>query len=339
MATVGAPIAFVAETEAEIDAAKAAAAAAGGAAPAAPAAPAPEPVAEAPAAPAPAAAAPAPAPAPARPRRGARGARARRPRGRPHHRDPVREEARQEAEGGSRLCGGLGPERPHHRRRRRGEGRRAFLDGARAAAPAAAAPAAAPAGPSVAAAAPRRCRRRRRGGAPERHAGGGGEEHAPEPLRARLAHRHVHVHGRAGRAVQEGEAQGRDHDGPARQGCGRRARAAPHHVLGPHPRRRLHRVQREGEHRHRGGARVRAHHARAPRHRGYGRVRARPRVVRAREEGSRPGLAPADYAGGNFTISNMGMFGVDAFDAILPPAKAASSRWAARNPPSCPWTA
>ena len=40
MATVGAPIAFVAETEAEIDAAKAAAAAAGGAAPAAPAAPA-----------------------------------------------------------------------------------------------------------------------------------------------------------------------------------------------------------------------------------------------------------------------------------------------------------
>ena len=73
MATVGAPIAFVAETEAEIDAAKAAAAAAGGAAPAAPAAPAPEPVAEAPAAPAPAAAAPAPArprrPRPRRPRR------------------------------------------------------------------------------------------------------------------------------------------------------------------------------------------------------------------------------------------------------------------------------
>ena len=58
MATVGAPIAFVAETEAEIDAAKAMAAAAGGAAPAAPV---PEPAAEAPAAPAPAAAAPAPA--------------------------------------------------------------------------------------------------------------------------------------------------------------------------------------------------------------------------------------------------------------------------------------
>ena len=53
MATVGAPIAFVAETEAEIDAAKAMAAAAGGAAPAAPV---PEPAAEAPAAPAPAAA-------------------------------------------------------------------------------------------------------------------------------------------------------------------------------------------------------------------------------------------------------------------------------------------
>ena len=67
MAAVGAPIAFVAETEAEIDAAKAMAAAAGGAAPAAPA---PAPVAEAPAAPAPAAAAPAPAapaPAPAAP--------------------------------------------------------------------------------------------------------------------------------------------------------------------------------------------------------------------------------------------------------------------------------
>ena len=34
-----------------------------------------------------------------------------------------------------------------------------------------------------------------------------------------------------------------------------------------------------------------------------------------------PGLAPADYANGNFTISNMGMFGVDAFDAILPPGQ------------------
>ncbi|OUS43708.1 dihydrolipoamide succinyltransferase [Ostreococcus tauri] len=31
------------------------------------------------------------------------------------------------------------------------------------------------------------------------------------------------------------------------------------------------------------------------------------------------GLSPADYAGGNFTVSNLGMFGVDQFDAILPP--------------------
>ncbi len=66
MATVGAPIAFVAETEAEIAEAKAKAAAAGGAAPA-PAPPAPEPAAAAPPPPAPAAAAPAPAPAPAAP--------------------------------------------------------------------------------------------------------------------------------------------------------------------------------------------------------------------------------------------------------------------------------
>ena len=65
MATVGAPIAFVAETEAEIAEAKAKAAAAGGAA--APAPPAPEPAAAAPPPPAPAAAAPAPAPAPAAP--------------------------------------------------------------------------------------------------------------------------------------------------------------------------------------------------------------------------------------------------------------------------------
>ena len=66
MATVGAPIAFVAETEAEIAEAKAKAAAAGGAAPA-PAPPAPEPAAAAPPPPAPAAAATAPPPAPAAP--------------------------------------------------------------------------------------------------------------------------------------------------------------------------------------------------------------------------------------------------------------------------------
>ena len=35
------------------------------------------------------------------------------------------------------------------------------------------------------------------------------------------------------------------------------------------------------------------------------------------------GLAPADYADGNFTISNLGMFGVDQFDAILPPNQTA----------------
>ena len=34
-------------------------------------------------------------------------------------------------------------------------------------------------------------------------------------------------------------------------------------------------------------------------------------------------FGPADYAGGNFTISNMGMFGVSAFDAILPPGQGA----------------
>ena len=94
MATVGAPIAFVAETEAEIEAAKAAAAAAGGAAPA------PAPAAE----PAPAAAAPAPRRRPrARSARArgarARGARARRPLRWSHHRHPLRQEAREEAQG------------------------------------------------------------------------------------------------------------------------------------------------------------------------------------------------------------------------------------------------
>ena len=34
-------------------------------------------------------------------------------------------------------------------------------------------------------------------------------------------------------------------------------------------------------------------------------------------------LSPADYNSGNFTISNLGMFGVDAFDAILPPGQGA----------------
>ncbi len=30
-------------------------------------------------------------------------------------------------------------------------------------------------------------------------------------------------------------------------------------------------------------------------------------------------LSPNEYSTGNFTISNMGMYGADAFDAILPP--------------------
>ncbi len=30
-------------------------------------------------------------------------------------------------------------------------------------------------------------------------------------------------------------------------------------------------------------------------------------------------LAPAEFNSGNFTISNLGMFGVTSFDAILPP--------------------
>jgi len=34
-------------------------------------------------------------------------------------------------------------------------------------------------------------------------------------------------------------------------------------------------------------------------------------------------LAPAEFTTGNFTISNLGMFGVNSFDAILPPGTAA----------------
>jgi pyruvate dehydrogenase E2 component (dihydrolipoamide acetyltransferase) len=33
-------------------------------------------------------------------------------------------------------------------------------------------------------------------------------------------------------------------------------------------------------------------------------------------------LAPDEYNSGTFTISNLGMFGVDTFDAILPPGAA-----------------
>ena len=48
------------------------------------------------------------------------------------------------------------------------------------------------------------------------------------------------------------------------------------------------------------------------------------------------GLAPADYAGGNFTISNLGMFGVDVFDAILPPGQGAILAVGASKPTVVP---
>lgn len=35
-------------------------------------------------------------------------------------------------------------------------------------------------------------------------------------------------------------------------------------------------------------------------------------------------LAPDEYNSGNFTISNLGMFGVTTFDAILPPGALAA---------------
>jgi pyruvate dehydrogenase E2 component (dihydrolipoamide acetyltransferase) len=34
-------------------------------------------------------------------------------------------------------------------------------------------------------------------------------------------------------------------------------------------------------------------------------------------------LSPAEYNSGNFTVSNLGMYGVDCFDAILPPGQGA----------------
>ena len=48
------------------------------------------------------------------------------------------------------------------------------------------------------------------------------------------------------------------------------------------------------------------------------------------------GLGPADYAGGNFTISNLGMFGVDCFDAILPPGQGAILAVGASKPTVVP---
>lgn len=45
-------------------------------------------------------------------------------------------------------------------------------------------------------------------------------------------------------------------------------------------------------------------------------------------------LKPEEYSTGTFTLSNLGMFGVDRFDAILPPAPARSWRW---PPPAPRW--
>ena len=43
-------------------------------------------------------------------------------------------------------------------------------------------------------------------------------------------------------------------------------------------------------------------------------------------------LQPDDIAGGTFTISNLGMFGVDAFTAIIVPPQAGDSRGRRRSP-------
>ena len=43
-------------------------------------------------------------------------------------------------------------------------------------------------------------------------------------------------------------------------------------------------------------------------------------------------LAPEEYQGGGFSISNLGMFGVDRFDAILPPGTGAILAVAASRP-------
>jgi pyruvate dehydrogenase E2 component (dihydrolipoamide acetyltransferase) len=45
-------------------------------------------------------------------------------------------------------------------------------------------------------------------------------------------------------------------------------------------------------------------------------------------------LKPEEYSTGTFTLSNLGMFGVDRFDAILPPAPEPFWRW---RPPAPPW--
>jgi pyruvate dehydrogenase E2 component (dihydrolipoamide acetyltransferase) len=317
MAAVGAPIAFVAETEAEIDAAKAMAAAAGGAAPAAPA---PAPVAEAPAAPAPAAAAPAPAapaPAPAAPAAPA-------PAGRADGRIIATPYAKKLAKklkvdlasvAGSGLNGRITAGDVEAKAG-------VPSSAAPAAASAAAAPAAAPAGPSVAAAPP-----------------------APLPAAAGAA---VPLSGmQAAVAKNMMPSLSVPVSRIAMSMCTDELDALYKKVkpkgvtmtallakavgvaLAQHP---IMFSQLTPE----GNAIVyneKVNIAIAvalesglitpvlPDTAGtdvyeLGRVWSG-LVKKARG----PGLAPADYAGGNFTISNMGMFGVDAFDAILPPGQ------------------
>jgi len=321
MATVGAPIAFVAETEAEIDAAKAAAAAAGGAAPAAPAAPAPEPVAEAPAAPAPAAAAPAPAapaPAPAAPAAPA-------PAGRADGRIIATPYAKKLAKklkvdlasvAGSGLNGRITAGDVEAK-----AGVPSSTAPA-AAAPAAAAPAAAPAGPSVAAAAP-----------------------APLPAAAGAA---VPLSGmQAAVAKNMMPSLSVPVSRIAMSMCTDELDALYKKVkpkgvtmtallakavgvaLAQHPIMFSALTPDGGSIVYNEKVNIAIAVALEsglitpvlPDTAGtdvyeLGRVWSG-LVKKARG----PGLAPADYAGGNFTISNMGMFGVDAFDAILPPGQ------------------
>jgi pyruvate/2-oxoglutarate dehydrogenase complex dihydrolipoamide acyltransferase (E2) component len=44
-------------------------------------------------------------------------------------------------------------------------------------------------------------------------------------------------------------------------------------------------------------------------------------------------LSPDEFTTGNFTISNLGMFGVDTFDAILPPGAAGHTHTTPNPPP------
>ena len=321
MATVGAPIAFVAETEAEIDAAKAAAAAAGGAAPTAPAAPAPEPVAEAPAAPAPAAAAPAPAapaPAPAAPAAPA-------PAGRADGRIIATPYAKKLAKklkvdlasvAGSGLNGRITAGDVEAK-----AGVPSSTAPA-AAAPAAAAPAAAPAGPSVAAAAP----------APLPAAAG-----AAVPLsgmqaavaKNMLPSLSVPVSRIAmSMCTDELDALYKKVKPKGVTMTALLAKAVGV-ALAQHPIMFSALTPDGGSIVYNEKVNIAIAVALEsglitpvlPDTAGtdvyeLGRVWSG-LVKKARG----PGLAPADYAGGNFTISNMGMFGVDAFDAILPPGQ------------------